>query len=108
MGVATSEVGYTSATTGTGDHEVYEGLVMAMGEKHLFKIGVRLGECLKPRPGRFYHGKGTWQPLYRWLGGTQGLSGRESKISPPPGYDPQTVHPAVSRHSDPRNSHTST
>jgi hypothetical protein len=33
MGVPTSEVGYTSATTGRGDHEVHKGRVVALGEK---------------------------------------------------------------------------
>jgi hypothetical protein len=33
MGVPTSEVGYTSATTGRGDHEVHKGHVVALGEK---------------------------------------------------------------------------
>jgi len=28
----------------------------------------------------------TWYPLYSWLGGPQGRSGRARKISPPPGY----------------------
>jgi hypothetical protein len=36
MGVPTSEVGYTSATTGRGDHEVLKGHVVAMGRKNLF------------------------------------------------------------------------
>jgi hypothetical protein len=31
MGVPTSEVGYTSATTGRGDHEVHTGHVVAWG-----------------------------------------------------------------------------
>jgi hypothetical protein len=31
MGVPTSEVGYTSATTGRGDHEVHKGHVVALG-----------------------------------------------------------------------------
>jgi hypothetical protein len=31
MGVPTSEVGYTSATTGRGDHEVHKGHVVAFG-----------------------------------------------------------------------------
>jgi hypothetical protein len=30
MGVPTLEVGYTSATTGRGDHEVHKGHVMAL------------------------------------------------------------------------------
>jgi curli biogenesis system outer membrane secretion channel CsgG len=37
MGVSTSEVGYTAATTGRGDHEVHKGHVVALGEK-IFKI----------------------------------------------------------------------
>jgi hypothetical protein len=32
MGVPTSEVGYTSVTTGRGDHEVHKGHVVALGE----------------------------------------------------------------------------
>jgi hypothetical protein len=32
MGFPTLEVGYTSATTGRGDHEVRKGHVVAMGE----------------------------------------------------------------------------
>jgi hypothetical protein len=35
MGVQTSEVGYTSATNGRGDHEVYKEHVVALGEKKL-------------------------------------------------------------------------
>jgi hypothetical protein len=31
MGVPTSEVGYTSATAGRGDHEVHKGHVVALG-----------------------------------------------------------------------------
>jgi hypothetical protein len=34
MGVPTSEVGYTSATTGRGDHEVHKGRVVAVGRKN--------------------------------------------------------------------------
>jgi hypothetical protein len=33
MGVPTSGVGYTSATTGRGDHEVHKGHVVALGKK---------------------------------------------------------------------------
>jgi hypothetical protein len=33
MGVRTSEVGYTSATTSNGDHEVHKGHVVALGGK---------------------------------------------------------------------------
>jgi hypothetical protein len=34
MGVPTSEVGYTSATTGRGDHEVHKGHVVALEKKY--------------------------------------------------------------------------
>ena len=45
-------------------------------------------------PGR------TPYPLYRRLGGPQSPSGRVRKISPPPGFDPQTIQPAPSRYTD--------
>jgi hypothetical protein len=35
MGVPTSKVGYTTATTGRGDHEVHKGHVAALGGKKL-------------------------------------------------------------------------
>jgi hypothetical protein len=35
MGVPALEVGYTSATTGRGDHEVHKGHVVALGGKKL-------------------------------------------------------------------------
>jgi hypothetical protein len=40
----------------------------------------------------------TRQPLYRRLGRPQGRSGQMRKISPPPGIDPRTVQPVVSRY----------
>jgi co-chaperonin GroES (HSP10) len=33
MGFPTSDVGYTSATTGRGDHEFHKGYVVALGKK---------------------------------------------------------------------------
>jgi hypothetical protein len=33
MGVPTSEVSYTSATTGRGDHEVHKGHVVALAKE---------------------------------------------------------------------------
>jgi hypothetical protein len=39
-------------------------------------------------------------PLYRRLGGPQGLSGRVLKISPPPGFDPWTVQLVASLYTD--------
>jgi hypothetical protein len=42
----------------------------------------------------------TRYPLYRRLGWPEGCSGQVLKISPPPGFDPQTVQPAASRYTD--------
>jgi hypothetical protein len=42
----------------------------------------------------------TRYPLYRRLGGPQGRSGRVRKISPPPGFDPRTIHPVASRYTE--------
>jgi len=42
----------------------------------------------------------TRYPLYRRLGGPHGRSGQVRKISPPPGFDPQTVQPVASRYND--------
>jgi hypothetical protein len=40
----------------------------------------------------------TQYPLYRRLGGPQGSSGRFRKTSPPPVFDPRTVHSVASRY----------
>jgi hypothetical protein len=42
----------------------------------------------------------TSYPLYRGLRGSRGRSGRVRKISPPPGFDPQTVQQIASRNTD--------
>jgi hypothetical protein len=39
-------------------------------------------------------------PLYRRLGGPRGQSGQVRNISPPPGFDPQTVQPVASCYTD--------
>ena len=55
------------------------------------------GQCHAPAalpPGM------TRYPLYRMLDGPQGRSGRELKISPPPGFDPLTVQLVASRYTD--------
>ena len=59
--------------------------------------GLDIGGWSAPRPGRFTPRKGTRYPLYRRLGGTKG---RVRKISPPSGFDPQTVQPVASRYTD--------
>jgi hypothetical protein len=38
MGVPISEVGYTSATTGRGDHEVHKGHAVASKKKNIFGL----------------------------------------------------------------------
>jgi hypothetical protein len=51
-------------------------------------------------PGRTLPPGKTRYPLYRRLGGPQGQSGQALKISPPPGFDPRTVQPVVTRCTD--------
>ena len=41
---------------------------------------------------------GMARPLYMRLGGPHGRSRRVRKISPPPGLDPETFQPVVSRY----------
>jgi hypothetical protein len=41
MGVSTSEVGYTSATTGRGIHEVHRGHVVTL-EKKILRVSSRM------------------------------------------------------------------
>jgi hypothetical protein len=36
MGIPTSEVSYTAATTGRGDHEVLDGHVVALGKEEKY------------------------------------------------------------------------
>jgi hypothetical protein len=43
MDVQTSEVGYTSATTGRGDNEVHKGHVVAMAQKILTSVFIKEG-----------------------------------------------------------------
>jgi hypothetical protein len=42
----------------------------------------------------------TWYSLCRRLGGLQGWSRQVRKISPPPGFDPQSAQPVVSHYTD--------
>jgi hypothetical protein len=39
-------------------------------------------------------------PLYKRLGGPRGRSEWVRKMSPPPGFEPRTVHPVTSRYTD--------
>ena len=58
------------------------------------------GEGSESRPGRSLPLGKTRYPLYRRLGGPQGRSAQVQKISPPPGFDPQTVQPVASRYTN--------
>jgi len=51
------------------------------------------------RPGRFTPGKDL-VPIAQEAGWAQGRSGWVRKISAPPGFDPRTVQPVASRHTD--------
>jgi hypothetical protein len=64
------------------------------------ELGIRRGEASDSRPGRFLSPGKTRYPLYRRLGEPQGRSGRVRKILPPPGFDPRTDQPVVSRYTD--------
>jgi hypothetical protein len=58
------------------------------------------GEGSVWRPSRFLPPGKTRYPLYKRLDGPQGRSGQVRNISPPPGFDPQTVQPVASRYTD--------
>jgi len=51
-----------------------------------------------PRSGRNLPPGKTLSPLYRRLGGLEGLSGRVRKISPPLRFDPRTLQDVASHY----------
>ena len=57
------------------------------------------GEWSAARPSRTLPPGKNRYPLYRRLGGPQGLSGRAQNLAPPE-FDPWTIQPVVSRYSD--------
>ena len=61
--------------------------------------GTRRGEWSAASPGRTLPRGKIRYPLYRRLGGPQGWSGRAENLAPP-GFDPRTVQPVVSRYTD--------
>ena len=61
--------------------------------------GLEEGEWSAARPGRTLPPGKSPYPLYRRLGGPQGRSGRVENLAPP-GFDPRTVQPVVSRYTD--------
>jgi hypothetical protein len=60
----------------------------------ILNLGARRGGWSAPRPGRFTPEKDP-VPIVQEAG-----SGRVRKISSPPEFNPQTVHPVVSRYTD--------
>jgi hypothetical protein len=58
-----------------------------------------MGWVVNDTPGRFTPGKDP-VTIVRRLGGPQDRSGQVRKISPPPGFDLQTVQPVASRYTD--------
>jgi hypothetical protein len=62
--------------------------------------GTRRGEGSGSRPGRSLPLGKTRYPLYRRLGGPQGLSGQLQKTSTPQAFDPHTFNPVASRYTD--------
>jgi len=58
------------------------------------------GEWSAVRPGRILPPGKKRYPFYMSLGGPQGRSGHVRKISPTPGFDPQTLQPVTSRYTD--------
>jgi hypothetical protein len=63
-------------------------------------LGARREWVVTSRPGRFVPGKETLYLFYRRLGESLGRSEWVRKISPPPGFDPQTFQLVASRHND--------
>jgi hypothetical protein len=61
--------------------------------------GTRRGERSAARPGRTLPLENIRYPLYRRLGGPQGRYGLAENLTPP-GIDPWTVQPVVSRYND--------
>ena len=60
---------------------------MGVDGQHHAPVALHLGK----RPGTHYTGR---------LGGPQSRSGHIWKASPPSGFDPRTVQPVASRHTD--------
>ena len=73
---------------------------MKRGLALLFKLGQDMDDCPRHPPAVLPLEKKNSYELCSKLGGLQGLSGRVRKISPPPGFDPQTVNPVASRYTN--------
>jgi hypothetical protein len=65
-----------------------------------FNLGASWWWVVNAMPWSLYPSGKHLYPLYRRLGRPQSRSGQVRKISPPPGFDPQTVQPVASRFTD--------
>jgi hypothetical protein len=59
-----------------------------------------MGWMVSATPRPLYPWKGNRYPLYNRPDGAQGRCGQVRKISPPPEFDPRTVHSETSRYTD--------
>ena len=78
-------------------HEGVEGEYMYSSTLHLTSALGGMGDQ-RHAPTALPLGK-TRYPFYR-MGGPRGRSGRLRQISPPPGFNPRSVQPVTSRHTD--------
>jgi len=65
-----------------------------------FKLDVRWGWVIKPRPGHYTPRKDTQYPLYMRLGEPKVCSAWVQKILPAPGFIPRPIHPVASHCTD--------
>ena len=63
-----------------------------------FNLGARSGQVVDCTRRPLYPQEREPVPIYRGLGGLQGLSGMVRNISPPPGFDPRPVQALASRY----------
>jgi hypothetical protein len=64
MSVPKSEVGYTSATTGRGDHEVHKEHVVALAPKKLLTYVELLAQCPHSTDPHYTIDTQTYEGLY--------------------------------------------
>jgi hypothetical protein len=65
-----------------------------------FNLSIRWGWVFNTTPRSLYPRERNSVPKAQRLGGPQDRSGRVRKASPPPAFDPRTVHPVARRYTD--------
>jgi hypothetical protein len=81
-------------------HLPYNCLAFALQLYSFFNLDARWVWVVNATPRPLLRTGKSRYPWYRRLGGPQDRSERVRKISPPPGFDPRTVHPVGSRYTD--------